>query len=150
MSGREEEIAVAAPSGFAAAMGEEIPDRCMLTVDVLLEPGTQDAGLWLHADENGDEGYYLRLEALHQLLAFDRIHRFCDRNEMDRHAEISYGEWHRLTVLLDGTAMTAYLDDAVALSARMYDYSKNRLLLFASDGMARFRNLRIHRLREEA
>lgn len=147
--GNAEEAVVAAPSGFAAAMGEDIPDNCMITVDILLEEGTQDAGLWLRSDANGDEGYYLRLEALHQTFAFDRVHRACDHNEMERHAEIRTNFWHRLTVLLDGTAMTAYLDDQIALSSRMYDYKNHRLLVFASDGMARFRDLRIHRLKKE-
>lgn len=138
-----DDLIVSAESGFAAAIGEEIPAECMITVQVKLTENTQDAGLWFHSDDQGDEGYYLRLEAKHDKLAFDRVHRVCDHNDIERHAEVTTETWHKLTVLLDGTAMTAYLDDQVALSARMYDYSNNRILAFASDGSACFRNLKV-------
>lgn len=143
------EMTLSAESGFALAKGEELPEKCMLTVKIRLKEGTQDAGLWFRGDDNGDEGYYLRLEAKHDKLAFDRIHRAWDHNELERNADISTETWHRLTVLLDGTEMTAYLDGTVALSARMYDYRNNRLFAFASDGEAVFRDLRIHLPAEE-
>lgn len=138
-----ESLTVCAASGFAVAKGEVLPAKCMITAQIRLSEGTQDAGLWLHGDDNGDQGYYLRLEAKHNKLAFDRVYRFCDHNELERHAEVTTGTWHSLTVLLDGTEMTAYLDGAVALSARMYDFGNNRLFAFASDGEACFRGLRV-------
>lgn len=145
-------LSVSAPDGFGAAMAEPIPSICKLEAEIFLEPGTRDAGLVLHCDENGDEGYYLRLEADHGKLAFQRIHPQCDHNELERKTDIAAGIWHKLTVLLDGDAMTAYLDDTVGLSARMYDYTGSRLMAFVSDGSARFRNVRVSPLksREEA
>lgn len=141
-------VCLSAESGFAAAMGEDIPDQCMLTCEILLEEGCQDAGLWLRSDINGDEGYFLRLDHAHDKLAFDRIRRLCEHNELERHAEIETNMWHKLTVLLDGSALTAYLDERIALSARMYDYTGTKLLVTASEGRAVFRDLRVHGLKQ--
>jgi beta-fructofuranosidase len=148
----EDSLILTAESGFGTAVSEPIPETCMIQMDIWLEPGTRDAGLVLHADEAGDEGYYLRLEAMHSKLVFDRTHRVCEHIDIERYADIATGCWHSLTILLDGTAVTAYLDDTVALSARMYDYTGNRIIPFVSDGIAKFRNLRISELRscEEA
>ncbi len=143
MREKGKDMILSAESGFAAAMGGEIPHVCMVTAQIKLAEGTQDAGLWFHSDKEGDEGYYLRLEAGHSRLVFDRVHRACDYNDIARHAQMSTETWHDLTVLLDGTAMTAYLDDKVALSARMYDYTGKHMLAFVSDGEATFRNLKV-------
>ena len=142
----EDSLILTAESGFGTAVSEPIPETCMIQMDIWLEPGTRDAGLVLHADEAGDEGYYLRLEAMHSKLVFDRTHRVCEHIDIERYADIATGCWHSLTILLDGTAVTAYLDDMVALSARMYDYTGNRIIPFVSDGIAKFRNLRISEL----
>ena len=58
------------------------------------------------------------------------------------------GIWHKLTVLLDGTAVTAWLDDAYALSARMYEYQQKRIIPFVSDGAVTFRKLTVRPLKE--
>ncbi|MBQ7248231.1 MAG: GH32 C-terminal domain-containing protein [Lachnospiraceae bacterium] len=146
LSDRSGQTVLSADSGFAAAMGEKIPEQCMITAEIMLEEGCQDAGLWLRADENGDEGYFLRLDHAHGVLAFDRIKRLCEHNEHERHVQIDTGVWHSLTVLVDKSALTAYLDGHTALSARMYDYTGSRMFITASEGTAVFRDLKIHRL----
>ena len=142
---KEDTLCVRAESGFGAAMSvEELPASCMLEAEIRLSEGTHGAGFVLHADEAGDEGYYLRLEAAHGKLEFERVHRIFENVELERSANIEPEVWHKLTVLLDGTAMTAYLDGEVALSARMYDYRGGRVMAFVCDGTAEFRNVRVY------
>lgn len=143
-----EELFLREDSGFAACVSEELPEKCMIEAELLLAPGTRDAGITLHADEAGDEGYYLRLEADHSRLVFDRTHRVCEHIDIERNVPIETGIRHKLTVLLDGTAVTAWLDDAYALSARMYEYQQKRIIPFVSDGAVTFRKLTVRPLKE--
>lgn len=146
---QQEEVTVIAESGYGLTTAATVPARCMIEMEIFLEEGTRDAGVLLHADQAGNEGYFLRLEGLHNRFVFDRTPRVCEHIDIERYADIAAGTWHKLTILLDDTAVTAYLDDTYALSARMYDYSENGIMLFASDGTARFRNIRVYEAKEE-
>ena len=81
-------------------------------------------------------------------MVFDRTHRVCEHIDIERNVPIETGIWHKLTVLLDGTAVTAWLDDAYALSARMYEYQQKRIIPFVSDGAVTFRKLTVRPLKE--
>ena len=51
----------------------------------------------------------------------------------------------RIDVIADGTILEAYVDGKVALGTRMYDQTGGCFGLYASDGKAVFRNIKIFR-----
>ncbi|MFH1084266.1 MAG: GH32 C-terminal domain-containing protein, partial [Chloroflexota bacterium] len=86
------------------------------------------------------DGYYqLRLEPANQRLVVDRWPRPGDQSFLlERPLALAPDRPVRLRVLVDGTCLVAYANDAVALSCRMYDHRQGRLGLFVSEGAARF------------
>ena len=145
---KENILKVQAASGFGGAMSQNVlPETGMLEAEIRIGEGTHNAGFVLHTDGTGDEGYYLRLEAAHGKLEFERVKRIFEQVELERAARIEPGIWHRLEILFDKTAMTVYLDGRTALSARMYDYTGRNVMAFVSDGTAEFRNVRMYELR---
>ena len=62
---------------------------------------------------------------------------------MERPIELAPNQPHKLRIFVQDTILLAYLDDQVALNTRMFDYSRQRFGLYASDGQAEFRNIRL-------
>lgn len=130
-------------SGFASAGTGGVGNRCMIDLEIRLSEGTDSAGIMVRAREHGQDGYYIRLEPKRGRFLFDREGRLCEHTEIDRFVPVATESWHHLKVILDGSVLLAYLDNAHALSARAYDFKGPELLLFAVDGEARFRNVTI-------
>ena len=63
--------------------------------------------------------------------------------ELERPARLEANVPHSLKIFVQDTILLAYLDDQIALSARMFDYTHRFFGLFASDGTARFENIRL-------
>ncbi len=147
--------AVSTPDGQAAAHVGDLPTECLVRVDVELAPGTVAAGIVLRSGPDGEDGYRIRLEPRRGRMTFDRWPRqrtgpmqwqisgdVPHAVELERPVDLRPGS-HHLDVLVDGTAVIAYLDGAVAMSARMYDVRSGGLALFAQEGAATFTNLEV-------
>jgi beta-fructofuranosidase len=139
-----------APDGYGLVTVEEAPDQFLLDVTVDLADGTTECGVVLRTTPDGGEGYMIRLEPRAGRMVFDRWPRKRTGTaqwqisgdvpqliELERRVELKPGE-HRLSVLVDGTACVAYLDDVVAMTARMYDRRGGGLGLFVGEGAAAF------------
>jgi beta-fructofuranosidase len=134
---------------FAAWLGPQLPDPCLITVTLDITAGTQACGLLLRTDDDAGTGYELRLEPGRDRLVFDCWPRgktgpaqWQVRGdqpyavELERPCPIPPGR-HTLQVMIDGSALVAVIDQRVALSARMYDRSFGRIALCVCDGEVR-------------
>lgn len=120
------------------ALGD-LPDECFVEMDVVVEQGTVAAGILFRADKTFDKNYQLRLEPANQRLVVDRWPRPGDQPFMlERPLAMKAGQPIRLRVLVSGTCLVAYANDAVALSCRMYEHRTGRLGLFVTEGKAHF------------
>jgi beta-fructofuranosidase len=129
---------------FSALTLGELPQECLVELEVTPGPGTVSAGLLLRT--TGElEGYYqLRLEPGNQRVTFDRWPRPGDQPFIsERPLALAAGEPVRLRVLVDDTCVVAYANDKVALSCRMYDHRQGQLRLFVTEGEAQFGRLRV-------
>ena len=129
-------------SGFAAVTAGEIPRQCQITFDIRMKSGTDAAGVMLHATDGLEKGYYLRLERGGRMV-FDSTDRWCEHPEMSRRIGCTDDTVHHVRILLDDTVFLAYLDNEIALSARMYDINGSGLAFFALDGEASFSDIRV-------
>ncbi len=132
-----------APDGFSMVRLSGAPRNCMLSFDIRMEPGTDGAGVMLRAEEDLNSGYYLRLEPNRGKLTFDPEKRACDHADIERYVRLEPGATHHVTIILDDTVFLAYLDDSVALSARMYDIEGKEMAFFAFDGGAQITNVEL-------
>jgi beta-fructofuranosidase len=143
------------PDGYAVAVHSTTPDQFMLDVTIDIGPNTTECGVVLRASEDGQEGYLIRLEPKSGRMVFDRWPRAITGGEqwqvsgdvphaveLERPADLRPGP-HQLTVLVDATACVAYLDQSVAMSARMYDKRTGGIALFVGEGTAAFEHLTI-------
>ncbi|MGW5193980.1 glycoside hydrolase [Kribbella sp. NPDC004138] len=131
---------------YAAWIAEPVPERCLITLTVDVDPGTQSFGLLLHAGSDGEDATIVRLEPQANRLVMDHWPRgrtgpaqWQVRGdvpyvvELERACPLPPGR-HTVQVLLDGTTGQVVVDNRVALSFRRYDVGLGQLGLFVTDG----------------
>ncbi len=111
----------------------------------------------------GDEGqaeggYFIRFDADLQRIQFGKVggYRpwFVDQMpELDRPLTISRNQTISYRIIVDGSAVVAYFNDEVALSARMYSRPRRAFGFFADEAAVCFGSLTVrtggaHRLQE--
>ena len=137
-----------------AAVGET-SDLSALEVTVDLDATAEEFGIAIHAQENFDNAYLLRVDVAHRRVVFDRRQHRIDV-PFDEHSDRSYvsapdheierpliaadGQL-RIRLVVDGSAIIAYLND-VALTTRGYDLDGGCFALYGANGGATFRDIR--------
>ena len=117
-----------------------LPDECLVELDVTVAKGTAAAGVLFRADETFDKYYQLRLEPANRRFVIDRWPRPGDQPFMLERPlpALPAGQPIRLRMVVSGTCLVVYVNDAVALSCRMYEHRAGRLGLFVTEGQAQF------------
>jgi beta-fructofuranosidase len=129
---------------FSALTLGDLPQECLVEVEMTYAEGTANLGLLLRAGETLDGYYQVRLEPNRQRVVFDRWPRPGDQPfVIERPLDMQAGKPVRLQVLVDGTCVVVYADERTALSCRMYDHRQGQLGLFVSEGEARFEGVRV-------
>ena len=136
---------LSSPTGFGGVLMDQVPRQCKLEATLKFKPGTRQFGIALQVDENYDTGYYLVLEPARNRLEYVSGIRFWGEDgeggkmfpyavEMERPLRLEAGKEYKLKVFVEGTVLVVYLNDDIAMNARMYDYQDRRFGLFAIDG----------------
>lgn len=136
-----ESLCCDAPAGYAAQALGDTPDDGKITVRIKWSAGTRGCGIFLRGSDDFEESYYIRVEPHLQRLVFDTWPRPGDQPhfvELERPLLTSEREWHDLTVLISGSLCVAYLDDTIAMNARMYNRSSGTWGVFVQQGCAEF------------
>ncbi len=146
---------VAVPDSYGVIVADDVPDQCLIELNIDISAGTVHCGLILRSSADGEEGYVVRLEPRVGRMVFDRWPRkrtgrgqwqisgdISHLVELERPIEIAPGR-HRMSVLLDGTACVAYLDDKIAMSSRMYDRRGGALGQLVAEGAAAFTDVSV-------
>lgn len=136
-----------APGGRAVAVDDaELPSTCRVTVRFGWHDPITECGLLLRTDPTGEQGYQLRLEPRRNRIVFDRWPRRSIGDaqwqisgdvpyaiELERPCPLPPGE-HTVELIMADSVLVAVVDDAVVLSARIYDHRAGRLGIFAGEG----------------
>ena len=139
-------IRINAPGSFGASATRAMPSRCRIEATVRFEPGTKGCGLMLRTSDDFEQAYYVRLEPQSDRIVFDSWPRQADLPFMtgsDRSLALKPNSPVRLTMLIDGTMGTVYVNDQVAMSTRMYNLPQGDWGVFANEGTAEFSDLRV-------
>ncbi len=131
--------------GFAASLLADLPNCCQINCTLSCSPETRSCGLLLRADPQLESYYQVRWEPGRRRIVFDRWPRPGDEPFMlERPLEpMTTGKSLTFKVLIDGTAVTAYINDTLALSCRMYDHPTGQLGLFVAEGEAAFSDISV-------
>ncbi len=98
----------------------------------------------LRTSDDLETGYYVRLEPNRRRLVMDSWPRPGDKPfwlEIERPIALEPDSPHRIVVLIEDSICEVYLDDRVAMSARLYDHKVGGWGLFVSEGQAEFRDV---------
>ena len=128
--------------GFAACILGDMPDPCRVSCMVSCDEGTRACGLLFRASLDLEGYYQFRWEPGRGRVVYDRWRRPGDEPFMlERPVDVAPGGTLRLEVLVEGSVVVAYINDAVALSCRFYDRPSGQLGLFAESGEATFSDI---------
>lgn len=127
---------VDSPHAYAEVHGEAMPASCLIEGELTFSNNAGQAGVLLRVDATGDTGYFVRFDPDRQAVQFGKIGGYRDwyvdhMPELDRPLHIQPGVPIRYRIVVDGTAMVAYVDDQVALSGRLYNPRPGRVGLYA-------------------
>lgn len=128
---------VASPYRYTMALSEKMPETYMLQGELVLEDDRGATGVLLKMDDQGDTGYFLRFNLRGQRLEFGKVGGYRSwyvdhMPELDRPLTIRAGESLHFKIIIDKTAVVAYVNNQIALSARMYSNPLGRCGLFAT------------------
>lgn len=138
------------PYGYSTLLLQNrVPRLCRMETDITFSETVREVGIALQVDEQFGTGYYLSLQPHRGRLEFKSGLRMYDEGgwtfpfdvEMERPVKLEPNRPHNLKIFIQGSILLAYVDNKVALSARMYDYNHRFFGFFASEGTAAFENI---------
>jgi beta-fructofuranosidase len=126
--------------GYSQAISPRMPETYLLQGELNFEREAGSVGVLLRVDEAMDTGYFLRFNRIGGRLEFGKAGGYRPwyvdhMPDLERPLPMRSGESLRFKVIVDKTAVVAYVNDQVALSGRMYANPLGRCGLFA-DGTA--------------
>ncbi|MNM83655.1 hypothetical protein D3C81_957190 [compost metagenome] len=139
-------------NGFAGCTTmANLPDQCKITAIVSFSGQTQGVGFMLRTEDTLDAAYYVALEPQRNRLTFrgaimqseEGGKTFPYEVELERPIELIPDRPYEIKVFMDGSICEIYVDENIAMSARMYDIPRGKLGLFVSQGHAQFNGLSI-------
>ena len=133
-------ISARALGRFSALSLVAMPEECLIQTSIVFSEETASAGLLLHADNELEHYYQVRLEPANQRIVVDRWPRPGDQPFMlERPLGMKPQAPLRLEVLIDGACTVVYANGEVALSCRMCKRHVGAAGLFVAEGNAEFR-----------
>jgi beta-fructofuranosidase len=144
----ENGLSVEAEGSYSCALSEDVmPGICKISADISFSNDTKGFGFMLRSDSDADKGYYVRLEPQMNRMVFDSWPRKEPDKpfmlELERPVCLSPEEPVHLDAYIDHTICVVYLNNAVAMSARMYNIQAGLFGVFASEGSVVFSNVEL-------
>jgi len=147
----ENSATVDTPYAYASALLSHVPYECKLEADLSFTGRPREFGIALQVDENFDMGYYVIFEPYRSRVQYKTGIRMYEDGgkmfpydvEMERPIELQPGNDYHIKIFVEGSILEVYLNDEIALSTRMFNYSARRFGLFASEGAVVFKNIRL-------
>ncbi len=148
---------VSSPYGFACATVGSLPQQCLVSAQLRYKPNTRRLGVILRATEQLDKGYTIQIEpdrnrVIFKTFVFPNEHGgkiLPYEVELERPLAITPDQSISLKLVIEESTCEIYLNDQVAMSARMCDLQEGNLVFFVADGETSFKNIMIKTLFQE-
>ncbi|NLV74962.1 MAG: DUF4975 domain-containing protein [Chloroflexi bacterium] len=140
-------VVKASPQEWACAMLGNMPESCLFSAQFSFSEGTHNLGVMLRASADAETGYYVRIEPGQQRLVWDTWPRPGDaphQTGLERPLQVGAGLPITLQVVCEGTIAEVYVNNEIALSARMYDHREGALGVFVEGGTLSAADLSLH------
>lgn len=149
-------LTVNRPDQFSCAMADIMPKCCKISATMQYQSNTKGFGIMLRASDDFENAYYIRLEPDRNRLVFDmwprrvkgeaQWHVAGDRpymEELETPIELTPQTDYVIKVFVDDSLCVVYVDDKVAMTARLYNLKLGRWGVFVNEGEVSFENVQI-------
>lgn len=128
------------------------PSSCYISMQILTDENTKQAGIVLHTEKEMQNGYYFYLEPDRKRLVYRSWLRMSEEGgktfpydvEMEVPVKVSNNNTYRLEVLTEERNGVIYINGEAAMSFKMYDLAEGCVGMFAF-GTAAFENIKIQK-----
>ena len=142
---------ISSPYSYACALLPVVPNECKFEADVCFEGSPREFGVALQVDENFDLGYYLCFEPYRNRIQYktgirmyeDGGKMFPYEVEMERPIALQAGTNYHIKIFVQDTILEVYVNDEIALSSRMFNFTGRRFGLFVAEGEVLFKNIKL-------
>lgn len=135
--------------GKSLAMLGRLPACGKIEMRFTADDDHGDFGIYMRADEALDAFYAVKFEPRFNRLALDIQPRQDNTRhtqvDVERYCPIVPGEENKLTVIFEGSVLEVYVNDKVAMSARMFDRTEGDFGIFTHNTNVCFRNVKLYR-----
>lgn len=139
--------------GKSLCMLGAMPENGKIELSFTTSDDCGDFGLLLRADAGVDAYYAVRFEPRFNRLAMD----IQPRADNTRHTQVDVERWcpvvpgekNKLLILFEGSVLEVYVNDKVAMSARMFDRREGDFGIFTHNTSVCFEEIGLYRQEEE-
>jgi len=148
---KNDNINLSAISGTQIMVCDDVlPDTYKLEATFKISENTSKCGILLNYSEAEDGGYIYLFETSKQRVVFEywpnfpqyRYNGICCERPFSLKANVE----HKLKIIVENEICVLYLDDKIALGARMCDRTNGKFALLVCDGAVEFSNITISQL----
>jgi len=141
-------ITLGTSAGKSVYLFEQMPKNCRIELDFTVCDDVGDFGVLLRTSERADQYYAVKLEPKYNRMAFDKLPRINGtahvQVDTERYCPVIPGQKHHMTLIVEDNVCETYVDDRVAMSARMFDRREGCLGLFAQNTSVKFENISVY------
>ena len=135
--------------GKSLCMLGAMPENGKIELSFTASDDCGDFGLLLRADAGVDAYYAVRFEPRFNRLAMDIQPRQDNTRhtqvDVERFCPLEAGKENKLLILFEGSVLEVYVNDRVAMSARMFDRKEGDFGIFAHNTNVRFKDIKLYR-----
>lgn len=135
--------------GKSLCMLGELPERGKICMTFTADDDCGDFGVYMRADKGLDACYAIKFEPRFNRLALDIQPREDNTRhtqvDVERYCPVIPGEENKLMILFEGSVLEVYVNDKVAMSARMFDRTEGDFGIFTHNTRVRFGKIRLFR-----
>ena len=125
-----------------------MPEKCKIEMDFITTDDIGDFGILLRSDDRSDNYYAIKFDPKHNRVAFDCRPRREDciyiQVDTERYCPLQVGEGNHVTIIVEGSVMELYVNDRVAMSARMFNHTEGCFGLYAQNTTVFFENIQMY------
>lgn len=137
--------------GKNVLMFGQMPENCRIDIAFATRDNRGDFGVILRENEFLDNYYAVKFEPKFNRLGFDKQPRRDNsvhvQADVERYCPLVPLQTNRMTVLVQGSVLEVYVNDKVAMSARMFDYKSGNFGIYTHNTTVEFSEIRLYGLK---
>ncbi|MBQ4265169.1 MAG: family 43 glycosylhydrolase [Clostridia bacterium] len=123
----------------------KMPENCRLEMDFTLSDEVGEFGILLRTSVHENKYYAVKFEPKFNRLSYEKrprpnslVHTLVSH---ERYCPVMPGKKNHLVIIAEGSVLEVYVNDGIAMSARMFDHKEGEIGLYALHTAVKFENI---------